>query len=46
MELDLNHLPDDMVLVSGFGGEHTGGLELDAVSQVDLYPITADLVAE
>jgi hypothetical protein len=35
-----------MVVVSGFGEEHGSGLELDAMSQVDVYPTTADLAAE
>jgi hypothetical protein len=34
MELNLNRLPDDMVNVPGFGGEHTGVLKLDVVSHI------------
>jgi hypothetical protein len=43
MELGLNHLTR---IVSGFGGEHSSGLELDIVPQVDLYPTTANLAAK
>jgi hypothetical protein len=35
MELILTLLPDDVIHVSGFGGENGGALCLDAVLQVD-----------
>jgi hypothetical protein len=35
MELNLNHLPDDTIHVSRFGGEDGGVVYLDAVPQVD-----------
>jgi hypothetical protein len=37
MKLSINHLPDDTVHISRFGGVDTGVMELDAVSQ--LYPV-------
>jgi hypothetical protein len=38
MELIISLLPDGMVRAPGFDGEDTGGLELDAVSQIDAMP--------
>jgi hypothetical protein len=35
MELNLSHLLDDAILVSGFGGEDGGLGQLDVVPQVD-----------
>jgi hypothetical protein len=35
MELSLSRLPPDTAHVSGFGGEHTGVLEPDAVYRID-----------
>jgi hypothetical protein len=35
MELNLNHLPDDAVHISRFGGENVGAMELDVVPQAD-----------
>jgi hypothetical protein len=40
MELNLSHLPDDTVHISGFGGVDAGVMELDVVPQADtvLHP--------
>jgi hypothetical protein len=35
MEFNLNHLPDDMILVLGFCRKEAGVVRLNVVSQVD-----------
>jgi hypothetical protein len=38
VEIELSHLPDDMVLVPGITADDTTVLELDALYHVDAVP--------